>query len=328
MYEQRLLNAKQQLTFCFLILLLLSTSGCSQPGTESESKIVFSRSVGGKVDIYAVNPDGSGLISLTSGAMDSLPVWSPDGSRIAFRRGFDIWVMDSDGSNQIRVAESSGDNPEHPLKLRWSPDSSKIAFATNMAGYQGRGTFVVNADGSNLQRTSEGEWMKIFGLPVVERHWSPEVPADWSLDGSRIALFDGRGIWVMNADGSDRRILTPDSLLTLPPSWSPDGSKIAFSAVDHEEVIGLFVMNADGSKLLRIADQLPLDMQARWQPSWSPDGSRIVFTRTNFPIKKGVDRSKLTYDIYTVNIDGSGLYRLTDDPGARNAYPVWSPRLR
>ncbi len=132
-------------SFC---LVLLSASSL-----EAQSRIAFVSERDGNVDIYAVNADGSSLTRLTNDPeADFYPAWSPDGTRIAFRRNLNhIMVMDADGSNVTLLAQLDGDNPEFDLTPQWSPDGSRILFDTSTE--HGRDIFVVGADGSGRGRT-------------------------------------------------------------------------------------------------------------------------------------------------------------------------------
>lgn len=114
-------------------------------------------------EIYVVEPDGTGLRRLTftaggDGVLgdDSMPAWSPDGSRIAFVSNRDqqneIYVMDADGSDQRRVlARPSRDD----LFPRWSPDGTRLVFASS--GLEvGPDLVVVGLDGSGLASLTDG----------------------------------------------------------------------------------------------------------------------------------------------------------------------------
>jgi TolB protein len=122
-------------------------------------------------------------------------------------------------------------------------------------------------------------------------------------------------IWVMNGDGSQPRRLTHNTTWDLSPVWSPNAKTIAFFAVQFDalgqnpiDVPHIYLVNADGSD-----QHLLTDMWARF-PSWASNG-KIAFDN-------GGPNSG---DIFVINPDGSGLERLTDDPGARNIRPDWSP---
>jgi TolB protein len=162
--------------------------------------------------------------------------------------------------------------------------------------------FTVNADGTGLTlvRSSGGE-------------------AAWSPDGSRIAFIDvptsgtnSQSLYLIDPDGTD-----VVELLSIPgsmsdPAWSPDGTKIAFGGTDAEDQ-EIYVVNADGSKLVNLTDTAaPL---GEIQPVWSPDGQAIAFTGFRNQNQEIVRR----------NADGSGEVVLTN-LGARDMHPSWSVR--
>jgi len=181
--------------------------------------------------------------------------------------------------------------------------SSKIAFISEppAGGYCGL-VYVMNADGSRQHRLAAG--------PAEE--CGQEGGHAWSLDGRKIAFVGNSKIYVANADGSAQRRLTDNGAAEGSPSWSPDGSRIAFLKLHSgSEVFDVYVVNADGSGQRR----LTLNGASYFAPVWSPDGRRIAF----------VSRRDNKFEIYVMNADGSRQRRLT-----RHAVPsysdlVWSP---
>ena len=101
-------------------------------------------------------------------------------------------------------------------------------------------------------------------------------------------------IYAMKVDGSHQRDLSDShSSDDEDPSWSPDGTRIAFVS-DRPGATGpndVFVMDVDGSNVLDISNSPGTD----WAPEWSPDGSRIAFRN---------DRTG-DFEIYVMNADGS-----------------------
>jgi TolB protein len=167
------------------------------------------------LEIYVVNPDGSGQRRLTRNtARDNSPVWSPNGRRIAFESNWQLWVMNADGSGKQRLTRRG----VHNFNPAWSPDGKRIAFtrgrrerevSNGAAGSWGLGLYVMNADGSGEQRLTQGG---------SQPYWSP--------DGREIAFVSNRDgnsdIHVMNADGSGRRNLTRAAgRRDTQPLWSP-----------------------------------------------------------------------------------------------------------
>ena len=171
--------------------------------------------------IYVMNADGSNQVCLTNSvdAFYSQPKWSPDGTRISYshlraacRRddgsGYsEIYVMNSDGSNQVSLTNSSAQTRNYWSV--WSPDGGTIAFCRYGIGPSNdvvRGVYLMNSDGSNLRLLKAGG----------------EYPV-WSPDGTKIGytsyVSGGATIHVMNADGSNDVALTLNTSGSYPSSW-------------------------------------------------------------------------------------------------------------
>ena len=119
---------------------------------------------------------------------------------------------------------------------------------------------------------------------------------------------DGTQIWTMNRDGSDARRLTggEDS---LNPTWSPNGTRIAYDQNTPDGGSEIFVMNADGSGQTRLTYSPELDAM----PTWSPDGNRLAF----------ISARSGGYRVWVMNADGSNQTQLNNIP--YSLYPAWSP---
>jgi hypothetical protein len=130
------------------------------------------------------------------------------------------------------------------------------------------------------------------------------------------AEYLGKDIWTINSDGTGlhRLTYTPEEY-EYSPTWSPDGSQIAFTAMyadgGQQEV---WVMDADGSNRSQVTD-LPEGWGAV-HVAWSPGGDRFVIELSYWPAS--------STDLYLVNLDGSGLTQITDYQGSE-MHPAWSP---
>jgi TolB protein len=129
------------------------------------------------------------------------------------------------------------------------------------------------------------------------------------LEGRIVLSDETNDIWSMRADGTHVRRLTSSPATEFDPTWSPDGSRIAYRHWPENGPSRIFVMNADGS------DQRNLTRKDSWGPDWSPDGQRIVFNSLG-------GAGALDVYGYVVAPDGSGLRR-----SSRHyvEYPAWSP---
>jgi Tol biopolymer transport system component/alpha-beta hydrolase superfamily lysophospholipase len=120
---------------------------------------------------------------------------------------------------------------------------------------------------------------------------------------------DEGDIYIMNADGSDQRRLTFNPAYDGWPTWSPDGSQIAFVSTRNGNP-DIYVMDADGSNLQQLTQHSANDI---W-PEWSPNSMQIAFP----------SRRDDNFEIYLINADGSNLQRLTNTPSHED-FPAWSP---
>jgi Tol biopolymer transport system component len=285
----------------------------------SNGNIAFVSDRDSDYDIFVMNADGTGERNLThtTTAYENVPVWSPDGEKIAFTRQdvedarTSIFVMDSDGSDQTRLT----DDATAFSQLAWSPDGDKIAFSRD----DGTGTgdiFVMDSDGSGQTNltTTAGDFEVHLGTPV----WSPdgekiafrrnttEITSGATANASAL-VYEMSGIYVVQADGTGQSSLTT-SPLSDAPTWSPDGKKLAFvEAVGDQDI---YAINSDGSDRTNLTNS-PAN---EYNPAWSPDGEKISF----------LAEDRTGANIYVMNADGTGRARLTNTI-ASEAGAAWSP---
>jgi TolB protein len=167
-------------------------------------------------DIYTMNADGTDQRQLTDNGQYEYPAWSPDGKAVAFDRltktSGGIYAVNAEGGGLRKLT-----HPPHSFwddEPSWSPDGTKIAFTRTSGATPNRpDVFTMNTDGTHL--------MKLTG--ETEGAYSP----DFSPDGKRIVFVGWKGgnkLYVMNADGTDIRRLTPGSkgnVYELAPDWQP-----------------------------------------------------------------------------------------------------------
>ena len=203
------------------------------------SKIAFMGSLDADPsdEVYVMNAaNGGGMTKLTSCPVDfclnDFPVWSPDGREIAYAHAeqFDadfnaldeqIWVMNADGSNKHQLTTDSRPKDQVP---DWSPDGSKIAFASG--GFGDGQIWVIDANGTNQHQ--------LTGCAPSDPQpcaYGDDFGTAWSPDGTKIAFLhsfqalgtNNRPVYVMNADGSGQHQLTPGTRVAAVPAWQARG---------------------------------------------------------------------------------------------------------
>jgi TolB protein len=198
--------------------------------------------------------------------------------------------VDGHGHKQLTFDKSIA------LLPRWSPDGNGLLYVSYKEG--GPMLYLKDLDTGTDQRISGRTGLNIG--------------ADWAPGGDRIALTlshgDNPDVYTTDLKGNILERLTTHWSIDVSPTFSPDGSKIAF------------VSNRSGSPQIYIKElesgeirRLTYEGRYNTSPSWS-SLNRIAFT--------GMDGG--TFDIYTINEDGTGLQNLTGGMG-NNEDPCWSP---
>ena len=202
-------------------------------------------------------------------------------------------------------------------EVRWSPGSEDLVFAV------GSEVYAVGVDGIELRKLSNA-----VNKAGLERTTAIDVSPDGTeavfstcepLEGYEEPIYENE-LAVANLDGGQVRRLTENEHFDNYPSWSPDGSRIAFVSSGetpyrlHEwNDVHLYTMAASGTDVRRIANG-PL---VHHPPQWSPDGERIAYALFE---DRGLGQLPAVY-IHVVGAGGGDSQRLTDAASG----PSWSP---
>jgi Tol biopolymer transport system component len=179
--------------------------------------------------------------------------------------------------------------------------NGRIAFGMRVDGNVD--VYTVLPNGQNLRRLTDDAGF--------------DACAAYSADGQRIAYCSGAAggpvqVWTMKENGKDKQQVTHMSGPAIFPDYSPDGSRIVFTAKPAgSPTRDIYVIGSDGSGLT----QLTTGQGNNAYPAFSPDGSKIVFDS---------DRSG-TWQVWLMNVDGTGQTQLTFDPQPKDQVPDWSP---
>jgi Tol biopolymer transport system component len=222
--------------------------------------------------------------------IDDLAAWSPDGRLIAFvsaaeENNYDIWVMNSDGSNPVNLTETSNNSYTAP---RWSQDSEYLIFPSPFPA--SKGIWKAKVDSSSLVRLTS---------PYPERN---DLNSEWSPVENRIITVDSISgdIWIMDADGSNLANITSTSEeFDGVPMFSSDGRLIVFSCG-----LNICIMEKDGSNRTDLTHDGGVQggkLITNTYPKWSPTGDQIVYTST----RTG------NSDIWIMDADGLNPVNLT-----------------
>ncbi len=330
--------------------------------------------------IISVNPVYGGEIALTSGLVyDMNPLWSPEGSAIAFTRKTDtngngkidfwedensIWTMNADGSELHQVF---GPDKDVGL-LEWSPQSDKLLIAG------GKFFAVIDLEGRTLRKIvnsrritylnptwSPDEEYLLFAIRRSDKIslWKMETASflestaqyisnseeyevlleglseysifpRWSPDGRYIAFTLGEGIagvnslWVMNADGSEKREVLPtnieklevdNGILSDQLSWSPEEAIVAV-VTQGAGMHGIVLIDVEFNDL-----EVFTEIENYFEPIFSPDNEYLAYVDIKVESKEGKVEQKS--EIWYLDQDKS-RYRVSSGFGS-DSNPAWSP---
>ena len=244
-------------------------------------------------NIWVMNADGSNDVPVTkiTAADSDAPVWSPDGTKIAFvsfraldgsdapngqEAAFNVWVVNVDGSGAIPITHLTGEVGSYQDQI-WSRDGTMLVFNSYIPSPSADDIWSAHPDGSALTQ-------------ITHNGLTQSYATDWSPDGSRVlytssVATDGSGspgqslnIWTMNPDGTNQNALTNlSAAVAISGTWSSDGTRIAYysdRALDGsdkidgtQDVTNIWLMQADGSGSTPLTKLLQV---GSYSPAWKP----------------------------------------------------------
>jgi Tol biopolymer transport system component len=235
--------------------------------------------VGSFRDIYVIRTDDTGAERLTHegqvGAGCGHPSWAPDSRRLACSCGsgreYDLYIIDLGDGGRTHLT----DYPGEELEPAWSPDGLHVAFRSNLgaATHQERSIYVVDADGTDLRRLTEGSW-------DTNPAWAPDsdriafVSRQVSTSSASLCIVDREGVNLTCYRGFQCDF----------PAWSPDGSSIACTS--RENILRLQLDDRVATTLLQTDSYVVEGL------SWAPDGTRLALAAGN-----------LVYDLYVLDVE-------------------------
>ena len=328
-----------------MLVLLLSTSSCSQGSTGETAETV---------PVFPTNEVESTTITQPTRQPDASPTpqsaGQPDASPTPQS------AAQSDASPTPKIENKPEESPDVEISspcfpgfgastwqqrnfVQWTPDGSELVL-----DYEGK-LYIVKADGSQLQGIAE----TMFQVNIEGGLYrlGPMTYFDVSPDGSRVVYstckYPGEEhssemgfqfpewasevlkyeyeIAISNIDGTVTKRLTNNSVFDNYPEWSPDGTRIAFVSGDVNGVepsLSLYTMSAEGTDVRNFVPFLKHPSGVSFYPPvWSPDGEHLAFVAYERQSYLEAARSF----VFTVGADGSDLTKISETLSV----PSWSP---
>lgn len=302
----------------FIISLLIFSilfTGCEKEdfiSSQPDSKIIFlsgshENSVGWKLMI--MNKDGSNQYEITDlSAAYEKPVVSHSGKTVLFVHYaddsfYELYSINLDGTELTFIDRAE----KYIGAADWSANDSKIVYSKYIDEDTTDYSPPLYIDPTNDIIIYDVLSREKNVLTDTLNNNSPRFSHDDKIIAFAETKGSSRGVYYMDIDGSDKQLILPGG---YEPVWSPDGRKIAYTAIVENQSPQVFVADSDGSNPIQLTYSHVTNYSGtgppafgNYYPQWTPDGRKIVY-------QSDVDKGEP--EIYTVNISGSEITRLTD----------------
>ncbi len=205
----------------------------------------------------------------------------------------DIYTMHADGSGLTNITN----HPAHDIYPFWSPDGKQIAFMSDRDGYGSPHIYLMNTDGSNVIQLTQGEGKYLLDV----NGYTP-----WSPDGRKL-LYSYQpseethwNLYVLDISNKSSTMLTREPGNYILPSWSPAGKHVAFVGDTDRIYRDLFLVDIDGTQLIRLTENLQAGEVFLFDYDWSEDGTSLFLTTS----RNEQSRTHIS-TVYEAHMDGS-----------------------
>lgn len=275
-----------------------------KPRLAFTGKIIFQSNLDGDNEIYLLTAEK--LTQLTDNDwQDEYPVWSPDGTRIAYtanpQGNYDIFYMQADGSGITQVTDLSTQEKEPA----WFPDGKSIIYTREEKKILRKGISIHQVN-LNTRRSKK----------ALANYSKPHGIADVASSGTLITFTGKRGFgWdtAMYDRSSSRVTFLNEGGKSCRARFSPDGGKLAYVSSQADGKGDIWQMDPSGTGKIRLTER---PQTYDYFPSWSPRGDRIVFNSSRQHDHNG------DWQLFILNVKTGESKLLFDSPG-NDVFPDW-----